>query len=117
MRNGVGAVEHRTEHPVRARQGPERRDERVVHPRDEEAAEAAVAVGHAERRVAGAGELAGALDERLQDLVDRLPRGDGQHRVADGAQRGAHAGPVGHAADDRAGRAPRQSPQYPVRLS
>ena len=40
-------------------------------PDDEESAKAALAVGHAERGVPRAGELARAVDQPLQDLVDR----------------------------------------------
>ena len=84
-------VEHRAEHAVLARQRAERGDQLVAHARGEEAAEAALAVGQPERRVARAGELARAVDEPLQDLVDRELGGDGEHRVADRPQRRAEA--------------------------
>ena len=91
VRYGVGRVEHRAEHPVRARQRAQARDQLVAHAGDEEAAEAAVAVGDAERGVARAGQLARAVDEPLQHVVDRALRRDGQHRVAHLPQRGMQA--------------------------
>jgi hypothetical protein len=51
--------------------GTHRGDQVVAHARDEEATEAARAVRDPERRIAGAGELAGAVDESLEDLLDR----------------------------------------------
>ncbi len=87
----VALVEHRPEHAVLAGQRAEGRDQLVAHPRGEEAAEAAHAVGQAERRVVGAGELAGAVDEALQDLVDRELGGDAEHSLADRPQRRAEA--------------------------
>ena len=44
-------LEHRAEQPVRARQRADRRDQRVAHARGDEALEAALAVGHPDRRV------------------------------------------------------------------
>ena len=96
-------VEHRAEHAVLAGQRAERGDQLVAHARGEEAAEAALAVGQPERGEAGAGELAGAVDEPLQDLVDREPRRDREHRVADRLQ--CRAQPLVHPSDDRSGAA------------
>ena len=74
VRYGDVRVEHRAEHAVLPRQRAERGDQLVAHARGEEAPEAALAVGQPERREARAGELARAVDEPLQDLVDRQPR-------------------------------------------
>ena len=60
VRYGSARLEHRAEHPVPARERAERGDQLVAHPRHEEAGEAALAVRRAERRVAGAGQLARA---------------------------------------------------------
>ena len=68
--------------------GPRRAISFFAHPGHEEAAEAAVAVGDAERRIARADQLARALHEPLQHLVDRALRRDGEHRVAQLAQCG-----------------------------
>ena len=87
-------VEHRAEHAVLPRQRAERGDQLVAHARGEEAAEAALAVGQPERREARAGELAGAVDEPLQDLVDGEPGRDREHGVADRLQGRAQA--LGH---------------------
>ena len=87
-------VEHRAEHAVLARQRAERGDQLVAHAGGEEPAEAALAVGQPERRVARAGELAGAVDEPLQDVVDGHLGRDREHRVADRPQGGAQM--LGH---------------------
>ncbi len=87
----VAPLEHRAEHAVLAGQRAEGRDQLVAHPRGEEAAEAADAVGEAERGIPRAGELAGAVDEPLQDLVDRELGGDAEHSLADRPQRRAEA--------------------------
>ena len=74
-------LEHRTEDAVLAGEA-ERGDQLVAHPGGEEAAEAAGAVrGQAPRTAPG--EPAGALDEPLQDLVDRVLGGDAEDRLAD----------------------------------
>jgi hypothetical protein len=69
-------------------------DQLVAHTRDEEAAEAAVTVRGAERRVAGPGQLARPIDEALQDVLDRELRGDGENRVAYRSKRGIQV--LGH---------------------
>ena len=51
-------------------------------------AEAALAVGQPERRVARAGQLPRAVDEPLEDVLDRQLGRDREHRVADRPQRG-----------------------------
>ena len=98
-------VEHRAEHAVLAGQRAERGDQLVVHARGEEAAEATLAVGQPERGEAGAGEHAGAVDEPLQDLVDREPRRDREHGVADRRQCMVQlvVQPLVHPSDDRSG--------------
>ena len=90
----IWGLEHRPEHPVGARQRTHLGDQLVAHPGDQEAAEAALAVGDPERRVARVDELAGAVDEPLQDLLDRELRGHREHRVTDRAQRRAQC--LGH---------------------
>ncbi len=85
----LARLEHRAEHAVLARQRAERGDQLVAHPGREEAAEAALAVGQPERREARAGELARAVDEPLQHLVDREPGRDREHGVADRLERRA----------------------------
>ena len=97
---GRGGGQHRAEHPVSARQGPHLGDQPVAHPRHQEAAEAAVAVGDPERRVVGCGELARGVDEALQHLVHRELGGHGEHGVADRFQRGTQR--IGHLAHNRA---------------
>ena len=92
-------VEHRAEHAVLPGQRAERGDQLVAHARGEEAPEAALAVRQPERREAGAGELARAVDEPLQNLVDRQPRRDREHGVADRLQ--CRAEPLFHPRDDR----------------
>ena len=84
------------EQPVRARERAERGDQLVAHPGHEEAGEAALAVRGAERRVAGARQLARGVDELLEHVLDRALRGDRQDGVADGAQRRVER--VGHGA-------------------
>ena len=115
-------VEHRAEHAVLAGQRAERGDQLVVHPRGEEAAEATLAVGQPERGEAGAGEHAGAVDEPLQDLVDREPRRDREHGVADRRQCRVQllmVQPLVHSSDDRSGgaRVPRAGFHWPPRPS
>ena len=63
----LGRVQHRAEHPVRARQRPHRLDQLVAHPGRDEALERALAVGDPERGVARAAELARGVHEPLQD--------------------------------------------------
>ena len=80
--------------------GPIVGDQLVAHPRHQEAAKAAVAVGDPERRVVRAGELARAVDQPLEHLVDRQLGGHGEHRVADRLERGTQR--IGHVAHNRA---------------
>src|SRR5262249_3317348 len=87
-------LQHRAKHPVRSRQVAKRRHQPIAHAGGEKAAEAALAVGSAERGVAGAGELARALHEALKDLLDGPLGRDGQHGVAHGSQGWAQF--VGH---------------------
>ena len=87
VRYGVLRVEHRAEHPVLARQRPERRDQLVAHPGGEELREAALAVGKPERGVASVGQLPRAVHQPLEHLLHRALRGDREHRVADGPKR------------------------------
>ncbi len=79
-------LEHCPEHTVLPRQRAERGDQAVAHPGGEEAPEAAVAVGQPERRVPRPRQLARAVHEPLQDLVDRQLGRHRQHGVADGPQ-------------------------------
>jgi hypothetical protein len=67
---GVGRLEHRAEHPVRARERAHRRHQLVAHARDQKAPEATRSVRDPEGCVARADKLAGGVDEPLQDLVD-----------------------------------------------
>ena len=92
----VGAVrsrrlEHRAEHPVRARQRAHRGDQLIAHPRDQEPPEPTLSVRDAERGVPRGRQLARGVDKPLQHLIDRQLRGDGQDRVADRPERGALA--------------------------
>jgi hypothetical protein len=100
---GARGLQHRAKHPVGAGKGPHGGDELVAHPRDEEAAEAAGAVGDPERGIARLDELARAVDELLEDVVDVQARGHRQHRVADRLQRGTHR--LRHGRDDSFGEA------------
>ena len=77
-----GGVEHRAEHPVRARQRTHRGDQLIAHPRHQETAEAALSVGDPQSGIPCIGELASAVDQPLQHLLDRQLRGHGEHRVA-----------------------------------
>ena len=63
-------LEDRAEQAVLARQLAERRDQSSLIARGDELREAAVAAGHADRGVAGAGQLARGVDELLQDGLD-----------------------------------------------
>ncbi len=90
----IGTLEHRAEHPVRARQRAHRRDQLLAHTADEETAKAAVAVGDPERRIPRAGKLASVVDEALEHLVDRQLRRYRQDCVTDRPQRGAEV--LGH---------------------
>ena len=54
-------------------------------------AKASLAVRNPERRVSSARELARAVHQPLEHLVDRQLRGDRQHGVADGLQRRVQA--------------------------
>ena len=84
---GLLRREHGAEDAVLPWQRAEGGDQLVAHARGEEGAEAAVAVGKPERGVAGLGELAGAVDEPLQDVVDRQLGRDREDGVADRFQR------------------------------
>ena len=90
----LGRVEHGAEHAVLSRQRAERRDQLVAHAGGEEPAEAALAVGQPERRVARPGQLPRAVDQSLQDVVHRHLGRDREHRVADRLQGGAQV--LGH---------------------
>ena len=94
----LARLEHRAEHAVLARQRSERGDQLVAHARREEAAEAALPVGQSERGVPCTGELARAVDEPLQHLVDRELGRDREHGVADRLERRADR--RGHACND-----------------
>jgi hypothetical protein len=69
-----GGLEHRDEQAVLARQLTERGDQHLAHPRGDEAREAALAVGHADRGVARVRQLAGGIDELLQGPARRHAR-------------------------------------------
>ncbi len=90
-------LEHRAEDAVRPRQRAERSDEVVAHPRREEAPEAARLVGQSKRGVARGRQLARAVDEPLEDVLDRQLGRDGEHCVAHRLQRRAEAGSLAHA--------------------
>ena len=69
---GLGRLEHRAEHPVRARQRARaRRSARRSCPTTRKRLKPPSPSGIAERGVARAGQLARAVDEPLQDLLDR----------------------------------------------
>ena len=85
----LGGLEHRAEHPVRTRQRTHRRDQLVAHPGDEEPAKPTLTVRDTEGGVACARQLAGAVDESLEHLLDRQLRGDRQDGVAYRLQRRA----------------------------
>ena len=101
-------LEHGAEEPVRPRQLAERVQLGLGHPGGDEALEAALAVGYSDRGVAGAGELAGALDDLLQDRLHGPLGRDREDGVADRAEGRARrpagrAGAVLHAANDTPG--------------
>jgi hypothetical protein len=81
----VGSIrlEHRAEHSVLPRKRAERGDELVAHARGEEPPKAAVAVRKSERRVTCGGELASAVHEALQHVLDRELGRNREHGVAD----------------------------------
>ena len=91
VRYGAGPSSIAPSIPCVRGSGPRRAISSSLMPGDEEAAEAAVAVRDAERGVARARQLARAVDQSLQHLVDRALRRDGQHGVAQLAQRGVQA--------------------------
>ena len=76
---------------MRARQRPHRLDLLLGHPGGDEAGEVALAVGHAERRVARARQLARGVDDALEHGVDRPLAGDRQDGVAHRPHRAASA--------------------------
>jgi hypothetical protein len=78
--------QHGAEQPVLARQGTHGGDELVAHARGDELREAALAVGHADRRVLRVDEPARGVREALQHRLDRRLGGDRQDRVVHGAQ-------------------------------
>ena len=90
-------LQHRSEQPVLARQLAERRDELVAHSRGDEPREAAVAVGHTDRGVARARQLARGVDELLEHRLDRVLGGDRQDgiRQRGGGPDGGHGLMVG----------------------
>ncbi len=90
---------------MRSRQRSHRGDQLIAHAGHEEPAESALPIRDAERGVSRSGQLPRAVDEPLQDLVDRQLRCDGQDRVADGLQRGAER--LRHAAHDSFADVPR----------
>ena len=85
--------------------GPHRGDQLVVHPGHQEAAEAPVTIRNAQRRKARHRQLARAVDQALQYIVDQQLRGDGQRGVADRLQCGSHA--LWHRRDDSFGGMPK----------
>ena len=91
VRYGSGDSSIAPEQPVRARQRPHRLDQLLAHPRGDEARERALAVGHAERRVARARQLARRVHEALQHRLDLALGGDRQHGVAHRPHRAASA--------------------------
>ena len=82
----LGGLEHCAEQPVLAWQGAERRDQLVVHPGDQEAAESTLAVGDAQGGVPSAEQRPRLVHEPLQDQVDVELRGDGEYCVRDRAK-------------------------------
>ncbi len=82
-------LQHRTEHAVGPWQRPHGRNQLLAHPRDEEAAKAALAIWDAEGGKARVCELSRGMHELLQDLLYRPLRSHRQHRTGDGLQRGA----------------------------
>ena len=85
----LGRLQHRAEHPVRARERTHGLDQLVAHPGRDEAGERALAVGDAERGVARAAELARGVDDPLQHGLDLVIGGDREHDVAQRAEGGA----------------------------
>jgi hypothetical protein len=104
VRYGRGRLEHRAEHPVRARAaGPIAAISSSLMPGRDEAREAALAVGHAERGVARAAELARGMHEPLQHRLDLALGRDREHDVGERAERrrvaiAGHGGPTLRAA-------------------
>ncbi len=85
--DGVSSIAPST--PCCLGSGPSEATRLVAHARGQEAAEPALAVGQAERCEPRAGEVARAVDESLQDLVDRQAGCDREHGIADRLQRRA----------------------------
>ena len=81
---------------MRARQRAHRLDLLLGHAGGDEAGEVALAVGHAERGVAGADQLARGVHDALEHGVDRALAGDRQDGVAHGLHGAAAA--LGHRA-------------------
>ncbi len=101
----LGRIQHRAEHPVRARERTHRLDQLVAHPGRDEARERALAVRDAERRVARAGELARGVHEPLQHGLDLVLGREREHDVGERAEGGAvgggHCRPTRYAAGRR----------------
>ena len=81
-------LEHRAQQPVLERERAHRGDQLVAHPRRDEAGEAALAVGHPERGVARAAELARDVHEPLQHGLHLALRGQRQYDVGQGVLTG-----------------------------
>jgi hypothetical protein len=94
----LGRLEHRPQQAVRARQRAHGLDQRRAHAGGDEAREGALAVGHAQRRVARAAELARRVHEPLQHRLDLALRRHREHDVGQRAEGGAVTA-VGHASD------------------
>ena len=96
-------LEHRPKQAVGARKGAHGRDQAIIHAGHQEPAEATFAIGNPKCRKAGSGELAGAVDKSLQDLINGQLRRDREDRIADGPE--GRAQPLAHGIGQYGGRA------------
>lgn len=85
----LGRLEHRAQHSVCPGQWTHRGNQLAAHARDDEAAKPTLTIRHAQRGESGAGKLPRAVNELLENLLDRALRGNRQHRIADSFESGA----------------------------